>query len=78
VRAALILVTLLLSSCHLLQGSREREIVTVIKVKSTDCDVFIRKNFSQDDAGIESESTRPSKDERFLLDGWSKPNDRPE
>jgi hypothetical protein len=78
VRAALILVTLLLSSCHLLQGSKEREIITLIQVRSPDCDVFIEKTFLQDDAGIESEAARPSKDERFLLDGWSKPNDRPE
>jgi hypothetical protein len=63
---------LALPSCHLLQGSKEREIVTVIEVLSPGCSVYIRKNFFQDDAMVETESDRPVADERFLIKGFDK------
>jgi hypothetical protein len=61
---------LALPSCHLLQGSKEREIVTVVEVLSPGCSVYIRKNFFQDDAMVETESDM--KDERFLIKGFDK------
>jgi hypothetical protein len=63
---------LLLQACHLMQGSKEREVVTVIEVKSEDCNVYIRKNFYQDDAAIETESDRVHANKMFSIEGFDK------
>jgi hypothetical protein len=52
--------------CELISGSREREVVTFVRMESTNCDLIIEKHSFTDTSDSEGGLTTP-KDEKFII-----------
>jgi hypothetical protein len=62
-----VLLVVALQGCELLQGSEERDVITVIQLESAECSLYMEKHLATDSSALEGSFVE--RDDRFEVRG---------